>query len=149
MNDGNKQPMTPEEWARKKMLDEQAEEKRKENINLFLNDPDEGKKALKQKIWNEGLKDKVAKNPTIADNPAILSEMYLDRLELAQRAEAIRTEEAQKHKQTTPTESAPVIPPAANPATATETGGFFKDGKLDGSKVSKITRDLAGIVGIS
>lgn len=133
--------MTPEEYIKKQMEKEAVENKRKENINAFLNDPDPTRKQMKEKIFNESIKPRIAERPTIADSVDIISEIYLGELKYEQ-LKIQSQEELAKHKQTAQTSVGTETPPPA-PVTPTSTGELFKDGKLDPQKVPKGTIALA------
>ena len=133
--------LSPEEYIKKQMEKEAIAEKRKANVDAFLNDPDPTRKQMKEKIFNESIKARISENPTIADNASMLSEMYLSELKYEQ-LKIQSQEELAKHKQpVTISLGTEPPPPAAVPQD--RTGELFKDGKLDESKVPKSTIALA------
>lgn len=140
MSDENK-TMSPEEYIKKQMEKEAIAEKRKANVDAFLNDPDPTRKQMKEKVYNESIKARLSENPTIADNMTMLSEIYLSELKIEQ-LKIQHQEELAKHKQPVPTSIGTETPPPA-PVSQDRTGELFKDGKLDESKVPKTVIALA------
>lgn len=133
--------LSPEEYIKKQMEKEALADKRKANVDAFLNDPDPTRKQMKEKIFNESIKARISENPTIADNASMLSEMYLSELKYEQ-LKIQSQEELAKHKQPVATSIGTETPPPA-PVSQDRTGELFKDGKLDESKVPKSTIALA------
>ena len=148
MSEGTKTQKTEQElWLEKKIQEEKKAEARQNNINEFLNDPDESKRELKKRIWEGGLKERIEKNPVLAENKELLVETYLIKLEAEHEIAKAREGDA-KHKQSNANDDGTVKPPAANP-TETKSGGIFKeDGKLDRSKVNKTTANMAEMIGL-
>ena len=109
MTDENK-TLTPEEYIKKQMEKEALAEKRKANVDAFLNDPDPTRKQMKEKIFNESIKTRISENPTIADNVTMLSEMYLSELKIEQ-LKIQHQEELAKHKQPVATFTGTETPP--------------------------------------
>jgi hypothetical protein len=147
MSEETKTKTEQELWLEKKIQEEKLESQRQNNIKEFLNDPDESKRELKKRIWEGGLKERIEKNPVLAENKELLVETYLIKLEAEHEIAKAREGDA-KHKQTNANATETVKPPAANP-TETKSGGIFKeDGKLDRSKVTKTTADMAEMIGL-
>lgn len=147
MSEETKTKTEQELWLEKKIQEEKLESQRQNNIKEFLNDPDESKRELKKRIWEGGLKERIEKNPVLAENKELLVETYLIKLEAEHEIAKAREGDA-KHKQTNPNATETVKPPAANP-TETKSGGIFKeDGKLDRSKVTKTTANMAEMIGL-
>lgn len=140
MSDENK-TMSTEEYIKKQMEKEAIAEKRKANVDAFLNDPDPTRKQMKEKVYNESIKARLSENPTIADNMTMLSEIYLSELKIEQ-LKIQHQEELAKHKQPVVISTGPETPPPA-PVSQDRTGELFKDGKLDESKVPKTVIALA------
>ena len=140
MSDENK-TMSTEEYIKKQMEKEAIAEKRKANVDAFLNDPDPTRKQMKEKVYNESIKARLSENPTIADNMTMLSEIYLSELKIEQ-LKIQHQEELAKHKQPVVTTIVTDTPPSA-PVSQDRTGELFKDGKLDESKVPKTVIALA------
>lgn len=148
MSEETKTQKTEQElWLEKKIQEEKLESQRQNNINEFLNDPDESKRELKKRIWEGGLKERIEKNPVLAENKELLVETYLIKLEAEHEIAKAREDDA-KHKQSNANDDGTVKPPAAN-LTETKSGGIFKeDGKLDRSKVNKTTANMAEMIGL-
>lgn len=147
MSEETKTKTEQELWLEKKIQEEKLESQRQNNIKEFLNDPDESKRELKKRIWEGGLKERIEKNPVLAENKELLVETYLIKLEAEHEIAKAREGDA-KHKQTNDNATETVKPPAVNP-TETKSGGIFKDdGKLDRSKVTKTTANMAEMIGL-
>ena len=138
-----------ESWMKEQYAKAQKEKARKKNVQNWLNDPDEARKAMKEQIYNEHLKAKLEASPTIADSPELLTEAYLLKLESMKEIEQAKKNGTEKQEQKIDTDPAKVEPHAANPTSDGDSGAFFTDKGLNGKKVSKITADLAKSVGIN